>query len=501
MEVQLISSNFIPFLHQSHIMKKTVVLFLMLSFVLGVSAQKKNQIKAYLDYKTFYEPSIGNYVEIQLQFVGHSIQYKGAQNGSLQGEVAIQLRLMRNDSLIVSDAYRLESPIMRDSIVEDFYDIKRFAVQPGAYELGISIQDMNGNGKAMEGKQYFEIKNLGDKPALSAIQVSERMVKTDSMTPFSKSGYEMIPRISNYFSAEANALPIYLEMYNFEVDKTYGLKQTIIDVKTKEELEMFTRFSKQEVDGVQPLIRVLDLTEVPSGSYQLEFSLISRDQKTIASSSYFFERTNNLAVDVSSDNVILDPAFQASITEDSLAFYIESLIPIAGPAEVKNIIRILKTKNTDSYRKYIQAFWVASSGVQKPYDAWLNYKKQVLMVQKFYASNFMDGFETDRGRVFLQYGPPNTITVRETSPSEYPYEIWVYDRIKMYSNKRFVFYNPDLVNNAYRLLHSDMIGELQNYRWQQQLSKRTSPNKNIDDPNDGNVDSWGGNSRELYNQH
>jgi GWxTD domain-containing protein len=402
---------------------------------------------------------------------------------------------------MASDAYRLQSPIMRDSIVEDFYDIKRFPVKPGAYELAISIQDLNGSGKVMAAKQYFEIKDLGGKPSLSDIQVSESMVKTDTESTFTKSGYEMIPRISNYFSTEANSLPIYLEMYNFDKDKTYGLKQTIYDVKTKEEIEMFTRFSKHEIDGVQPLIRLIDLSEVPSGEYQLEFSLISKDNQKLSTSSYFFERTNNLTADISSDNLILDPAFQASITDDSLAFYIQSLIPISGPAEVKNIIKLLKTKNTDSFRKYIQAFWIASSGVQKPYDAWLNYKKQVLMVQKFYASNFMDGFETDRGRVFLQYGPPNNITVRETSPSEYPYEIWVYDRIKTYSNKRFVFYNPDLVNNAYRLLHSDMIGELQNYRWQQQLSKRNSPNQNIDDPNDGNRDSWGGNSRELYEQH
>lgn len=482
-------------------MRKIVVLFIMLSFVLGASAQKKKQIKAYLDYKTFYEPTIGNYVEIQLQFVGHTINYKGTKDGALQGEVAVQFSLLRNDSVIVSDAYRLQSPIMRDSIVEDFYDIKRFPVKPGLYELSISIQDLNLNGKAMEGKQLLEVKDLSGKASLSDIQVSERMVKTDSVTDLTKSGYEMIPRISNYFSAEANALPIYLEMYNFDKDKTYGLKQTIVNTKTKEELELLTRFSKHEIDGVQPLIRIIDLSEVPSGEYQLQFSLISRDNNTMATTSYFFERTNNMIAEVSSENLILDPAFQASITNDSLEFYIKSLIPIAGPSEVKNIIRILKLKNSDSYRKYIQAFWVASAGVQKPYEVWLNYKKQVLMVQKFYASNFMDGFETDRGRVFLQYGPPNNITSREANPSEYPYEIWVYDRIKNYSNKRFVFYNPDLVNNAYRLLHSDMIGELQNYRWQQQLSKRNSPNKNIDDPNDGNVDSWGGNSRELYKQH
>ncbi len=473
----------------------------MLAFVLGASAQKKKQIKAYLDYKTFYEPSNGNYVEIQLQFVGHSIQYHGIESGHLQGEVAVQLSLLRNDSVFVSDAYRLQSPLMRDSIVEDFYDIKRFSVEPGVYELAISIQDLNGNGKAMEGKQVLEIKDLSGKPSLSDIQVSERMMKTDIQTPFSKSGYEMIPRISNYFSAEANALPLYIEMYNFDAEKTYGLKQTIYDTKNKEELEGFIRFSKHEIDGVQPLIRVIDLSEVPSGEYRLEFSLISRENKTLATTSYYFERTNDLLADVSSANLIIDPAFQASVTDDSLAFYVKSLIPIAGPAEVKNIIRILKTKNTDSFRKYLQAFWVASSGVEKPYDTWLNYKRQVLMVQKHYASNFMDGFETDRGRVFLQYGPPSNITVRETSPSEYPYEIWVYDRIKNYSNKRFVFYNPDLVNNGYRLLHSDMLGELQNYRWQQQLSKRNSPNKNIDDPNDGNMDSWGGNSRELYEQH
>lgn len=482
-------------------MKKIVVLFIMLSIVLGASAQKKKQIKAYLDYKTFYEPSIGNYVEIQLQFVGHTINYKGTKDGTLQGEVAVQFNLLRNDSVIVSDAYRLQSPFMRDSIVEDFYDIKRFAVKPGVYELTISIQDLNMDGKAMEGKQVLEVKDLSGKPSLSDIQVSERMVKTDSVTDLTKSGYEMIPRISNYFSADANALPIYVEMYNFDKDKTYSLIQKIVNTKTQEEVESLTRFSKHEIDGVQPLIRVIDLSEVPSGEYQLEFSLISRDNNTLATTSYFFERTNNIMAEVASENLILDPAFQASITNDSLEFYVKSLIPIAGPSEVKNIIRILKMKNSDANRKYIQAFWVASAGVQKPYEVWLNYKKQVLMVQKFYASNFMDGFETDRGRVFLQYGPPNNITSRESNPSEYPYEIWVYDRIKNYSNKRFVFYNPDLVNNAYRLLHSDMIGELQNYRWQQQLSKRNSPNKNIDDPNDGNVDSWGGNSRELYNQH
>ena len=124
----------------------------------------------------------------------------------------------------------------------------------------------------------------------------------------------------------------------------------------------------------------------------------------------------------------------------------------------------------------------------------------MLLAQKLYKTNIMKGYETDRGRVYLQYGPPSAIAIRETSPSEYPYEVWQYDKIKTFSNKRFIFYNPDLVNNNYRLLHSDMIGELKNFRWQSILTKRNSPNRDIDDPNDGNVDHYGGESQDVFKQ-
>jgi hypothetical protein len=91
--------------------------------------------------------------------------------------------------------------------------------------------------------------------------------------------------------------------------------------------------------------------------------------------------------------------------------------------------------------------------------------------------------------------------VKENSPSEYPYEIWQYNKIQAFSNKRFIFYNPDLVNNTYRLLHSDMIGELKNPGWSNALSKRNTTNGNIDDPNQNNEKHYGGNSNDLFRQY
>jgi GWxTD domain-containing protein len=151
-------------------------------------------------------------------------------------------------------------------------------------------------------------------------------------------------------------------------------------------------------------------------------------------------------------------------------------------------------------RKHIQAFWKYTAK-NSPYESWIKYKNQIYLVERSFGNNFQEGFETDRGRVYLKYGSPSSINARETSPTEYPYEIWIYDKIGAFSNKRFVFYNPDLVNNAYRLLHSDMLGELKNPSWQQILVKRNTMNGDVDSPNKFNQRVWGGNSNDLFRQY
>ena len=101
----------------------------------------------------------------------------------------------------------------------------------------------------------------------------------------------------------------------------------------------------------------------------------------------------------------------------------------------------------------------------------------------------------------MQYGSPTNIIAREVSANEYPFEIWQYNKIGRFSNKRFVFYNPDLTNNAYRLLHSDMVGELKNPSWQRELSKRNTMNGDIDNPNANVNDGFGGNADEYFQQY
>ena len=461
------------------------------------------QLKAYMDTKQFYDPSIGNYTEIYMQFVSSSLKYEGKENG-IQGKIAVRLTVSEKDSIYFSDLYLLESPLMKDSIVEDFYDVVRFAIQPGKYKLKVELSDvLNEKSKAIQAESELIINDFSTGVTISNLEIAEFARRTEENNNFCKSGFYILPRLTNYYPSELNKIPVYFEVYNSNsiiVDSQFVLKQKLINSETKEELIDFEIYTKHTKGSVVPIIRGVDISNLPSGKYDLVYTVIDRSKKEYGIQSYTFERTNFIDQNVSMENMVLDPAFQQSIKEDSIEFYLESLIPISKQNEILNIISTLKAKNQEKSRKHIQAFWVKTNEIN-PYEAWIGYKQQVQFVQKLYSNNFQDGYETDRGRVYLKYGAPTTVIQKETSPSEYPYEIWQYNKIGIFSNKRFIFYNPDLVNNTYRLLHSDMLGEIKNQGWQAALSKRNTVNGSVDNPNLYNQDHFGGNSNDLFRQY
>ena len=480
-----------------------------ISFLFGFSFNtlcQKNSLKAYIDVKEFYDLKSGNYAEIELQFAIQSIALKNVGDSALQASVAIFIDILSEDKVVTSDAYRLNSPLyqIKDSLIEDFYEIKRYALSPGSYQLKISITDLNAadSTNKVSGIENFEISTMKDKVSISDILTAEYVIKSETENIFQRSGLLLVPVFSNFYAPQSLRIISYCEFYNTHLhqDSTLGLMYRIVDSKTNEEVKDFTSIKRFKASPFEARLKALDIEFLPSGSYLLEISIVDRNLKTIASKSYAFERANEITTSLTTETVILDPAFQESLIDDSVAYYLESLIPISKPAEVKNIISTLKKKDVNRCRKHLQAFWIKTSP-QNPYEYWMKYKKQVDFVEKVYANNFQEGFETDRGRVYLQYGSPSSMVSREASPSDYPYEIWTYNKIGVFSNKRFVFYNPELVNRAYRLLHSDMIGELKNNAWPQILSKRNTVDGNIDNPNSYNTDHWGGNSNDLFRQY
>lgn len=488
-------------------MKYFVYILILFFFYSGeVLAQKEKNVKAYLNEKQFFAPGQGNYIEIQLNFVGYSLSYIEKENKTV-AEIQITQLFSQEDEIIRYDKYVLESPEVIDSLVENFHDIQRFSLEPGEYTYELEIKDIHSTSEAISVKKQVQIVDKANKVSVSDITPAENVKTSDSekTTIFSRMGYEIVPMSSNYYPTELEWMPYYVEIYNTDEyydDSIYVVEQKIVGVDNGFDLEKYTRYFRYDPQGIQPIAKAIDISMLPTGAYNLEINVLNRDKDVMATQEFSFDRNNTQEInELAYENITLDPAFEESIPMDSTGYYVASLIPISRSGEVKNIIKLLKEKDNEKNKKYLQAFWKESSP-KSPYEGWMKYKTQVQQAEKLFATNYQVGFETDRGRVYLQYGPPNQLTERPSSPSEYPYEIWQYDKIGRFSNRRFVFYSPMNLTNDYRLLHSDMVGELQNHRWKYALNRRNTPDNNLDDPSgSGYQDHFGGNSSLYYNSY
>lgn len=458
--------------------------------------------QVYFDYKVFYTPDQSSYVSTSLQFVAGSFKFIGDGTGNLSTKVEITQVFTYKDSIVVADKYMLDSPVMKDSLIEDFYDIQRYALNPGIYTYELTIKDVI-SGEMVQGQQTLEVKAMKENQLMiSDIEFIEDARPSEEQNNFTKSGFFMLPYLTNYFPPEIDKIAFYSEIYN--ADKALGENEPFMltcgieNSSTGRMVEGIFKFKRMDARSVNPSINFVPIEKLPSGDYNLVVNVLNKKSDTLVSKKVFFQRRNDidLAQLVSPDDLEIDPSFKNDIPWDSIPYFVGSLMPISERYESETILRMLKGTDTTLMQNYFFSYW-RQSAPEDPFKAWRAYKAQVYYAERLFGTQIKYGYEADRGRVHLQYGSPNAIADRPNEPSAYPYQIWHYYRIGQRSNVRFVFYNPDLVTNDYPLLHSDMQGELQNLRWQNDLHKRDSPTDNVDDPN--NPSHYGGTSQILYN--
>ena len=220
----------------------------------------------------------------------------------------------------------------------------------------------------------------------------------------------------------------------------------------------------------------------------------------IAYNQAFFQRSNErnkplVTADISAINI--SNTFVASfINKDSLIDYIACLYPVSTMLETEIAENHMKIADIQSMQQYVYYFW-SKRNSEDPEKAWIDYKKEVKKVNAAYSTRISKGYDTDRGRVYLQYGPPNTMMEAKDEPSTYPYEIWQYYTLKNQSNRKFVFFTNERSSNDYRLLHSDAIGEVQEPSWELMLHSRMQQ-FGIDLDQEKSIDTYGSRTKDIF---
>ena len=195
----------------------------------------------------------------------------------------------------------------------------------------------------------------------------------------------------------------------------------------------------------------------------------------------------------------VENTFVATIDNvDTLRRYIRYLDPICTEIERDYSSNLVKTSDVKTMQQFLFNFWSARSPMN-PQQGFKDYMNAVKRVNMSFKTSSYPGYRTDRGYVFLKYGQPDKIMESPNEPGAYPYEIWHYYEVGKQHNKRFVFMSKDSAANDYQLIHSDVIGEINNPRWQLEIYSRIPGQYNFGvDPVEFE-NGWGSHAGDLYN--
>jgi GWxTD domain-containing protein len=476
--------------------------------LLTISITGFGQIDALFDHKVYYEPTTWKpYIETYLSINGNSIVLSPISNKESAGEIGIVLTLEKNNQVINFSKYDLTSPAFSFKDYKTFYDLQRLSIDTGIIDLTITLTDLNGDlTKVDTAKLNVNVPNIEkDSIHLVALELISSLTKDTTNNILQKVGYNIVPQLLKYYPENENILRFYTECY-FPTLLNDSTRNLVLRYYIKPEgnstVKLAMNAPKRITTGnILPILGQMNLETVPSGNYDLVLEVISQEQKIIAKTSTKIFRNNPKAMlTVSGDpNTLIKESFIGGIEDyDTLKNYIDCLRPIADNDEKKIIDDEFNNPKTSSIIKmqlFFYHFWYARNSLT-PSESWVKYRQDVNRVNKAYGNNFRKGYESDRGIIYLKYGPPNTVSDK-VEPSAYPYEIWFYQRVGNFSNKRFVFYSPTLIANDFVLLHSDMIGEVRNPNWVKEIYRRTE-NSSWGNSNNSNG-HWGSKAEDLFN--
>ena len=472
------------------------------------AAQSTKTLNSYISYATFNVPGeeASQYVETYMTFDKSSLVYvKGEKD--FTATISITVLFKQGESIKNYGKYSLTSPAEADttSLNGFFMDMQRYSLPNGTYSLEVVLEDENNKAAAPYKVEDQLIVDLPNKFCFSSIIGLESYSKANNDSQTAKNGYELIPMIMPYYPETINKLTFYAEIYNAKKqlgdNEKYLLNTYICAFENNAKLNNFFFTKRMNAKDIDVIINSMDITNLPSGNYYLVLEARDRNNEVIGLNRYFFQRSNpNYQI----DNTMLasintDEVFSGKINDlDTIREYIRTLSPISTAVEKDYAAELVKTDDLQTMQQYFYTFWSSRNKID-PKQAWLDYYAQVHRVNASFKTLNNKGYATDRGIVFLKYGAPDRIVQSYSEPGAYPYEIWHYYTLGSQRNKKFVFMTLDIVTNDFKLIHSDAVGELNNFRWTTEIYKRTYGtyyDYGVD--NAATPDSYGDKAKDYY---
>lgn len=469
-------------------MKKLISSIIALTFLSSISFA---QIDLLIDYKTFFLPGEKPYIEFYLSLNGNTISYAEIEEGKFQGKLETTYIITdKKDSIIGFEKFISLSPIYsEESDFLEIFELKRFPLDNGEYNFEFLVKDLN-NGKVGENKVKLKPFEYNDnKIQFSDLILAYDVTETNESSLINKNGVGINPNLGYLFKTTNEKLGFYVEIYN--ANKELGenedyLFEYSISIADKESVfNNISGFQKVTANNVSPIANLIDIKSLPSGNYDFKVICKNRQNEVILEKKQRFQRSNRELQDLKL--IDANSSFVSKITNiDQLKEFIMSTIPISSSKEFEFAKNQMEYSDLKFMQQYFLNFWNNRNPLN-PEKEWIKYKREVDIAQEKFGYGGIRGYQTERGRVYLQYGKPNAVQNVSFEPNTYPYSVWQYYKLNGLSNRKFLFYSPSMEMLGYKLLDSNVPGEITNPNWQAELENKTKNRGNTYELKDGEI--------------
>jgi len=255
-------------------MKRLTFTLLALSFLLAPGLKAQN-LQALFYQASFFNPSEGPYVESYLKVFGPSATYKLNKNGMFQASLEVLIVFKQSDEIKDFRKYNLISDEVKDTTdaMPNFIDQQRIPLPPGIYQMELTLKDNNSKDDPLEKADMISLEyNLQDL-RFSDFQFVEKFSKTEEENVLSKSGFDLVPFVGDWFPQEMKNMTFYIELYGLDnkigKGEDFLFKYYIESFETSVSFDDYSFFQKQKAAPVNVLLNALSIENLASGNYNL----------------------------------------------------------------------------------------------------------------------------------------------------------------------------------------------------------------------------------------
>ncbi len=427
---------------------------------LCLSVSCASPLGLFVDWATFRgDKKDMAWLELYIKLDRHMFQIDKLPDQQLfAGTLSINITIdEKNLKQIESRSFDVPFTIQANELLKKSYrflNLQQFELPVGTYHIKVVTKDLIAD-KQDTTSLYVDLPNMWDNEyEASDIMLSVTSEEIEQESQFNKFGRKMLPIPDRIFDLNFPIAYYYIEFYLPDEENDYRISAKIMSNNT-----IFEDLGIRWVTSSKFLVysNAFNINSLPNEEYTLVLELSDTNYNTLVSSSIKFWVANTPSlVDEAPSKEIIDEMH-------NILYY------IAKPDELE----LFNKLDPDGKLQFWRKFWAEKD--PDPLTLENEFFEEYITRWEYANKTFAQGSNTpgcntDQGRIYIVYGPPDNIDNSGLEISSYSWQIWYYFQ------KNYYFVFGDITGTSHmKLLHSNVTGEYQDPNWRDKLESSHIP--------------------------